>query len=95
MQAPGMTYQVVSIAEGDQQEGSFGGVAPTRDDSEGARWVPYFAVADAHAIVTSVDANGGSVLMPAANVPGVGSIAWLADPAQAVFAVLRPDPRQT
>ncbi|MEV6113549.1 VOC family protein [Streptomyces sp. NPDC052109] len=93
MQAPGMAYQVLSIAEGDQQVGSFGGVAPLRDDREAARWVPYFAVADADAIVTAVGGNGGSVLMPAANVPGVGRIAWLTDPAGAVFAVLRPDPR--
>ncbi|MFF3916673.1 VOC family protein [Streptomyces sp. NPDC001852] len=94
MEAPGMTYQVLSIGEGDQQEGSFGGVAPLRDDREDARWVPYFAVADADAIVARVGGSGGTVLMPTANVPGVGRIAWLADPAQAVFAVLRPDPRQ-
>ncbi|MFI9250429.1 VOC family protein [Streptomyces sp. NPDC053069] len=94
MQAPGMTYQVLSIGEGDQQEGSFGGVAPLQDGREDARWVPYFAVADADATVAAVRDNGGTVLMPAANVPGVGRIAWLADPAQAVFAVLRPDPRQ-
>ncbi|MEU6771756.1 VOC family protein [Streptomyces sp. NPDC046759] len=94
MQAPGMTYRVLSIKDGDQQEGSFGGVAPLRDDREDARWVPYFAVADADAIVTAVGGNGGTVLMPAANIPGVGRIAWLADPGQAVFAVLRPDPRQ-
>ncbi|WP_369390720.1 VOC family protein [Streptomyces sp. CG1] len=92
MQAPGMTYQVLSIAEGDQQQGSFGGVAPLQDTREEARWVPYFAVADADALVTAAYDNGGTVLMPAANVPGVGRIAWLADPAQAVFAVLRPDP---
>ncbi|MGV4987091.1 VOC family protein [Streptomyces sp. NRAIS4] len=95
MQAPGMTYQVLSIAEGDQQEGSFGGVAPLQEGAQEARWVPYFAVADADAIVTATGDNGGTVLMPAANVPGVGRIAWLTDPTQAVFAVLKPDPRQT
>jgi len=55
--------------------------------------VPYFAVADADAIVTKVQENGGAVLMPASDVPDVGRIAWLADPAQAVFAVLKPNPR--
>ena len=94
MRAPGMTYQVLSIGEGDQQEGSFGGVAPLQAGQEDARWVPYFAVADADAFVDAVRGNGGTVLMPAANVPDVGRIAWLADPAGAVFAVLRPDPRQ-
>ncbi|NUP43639.1 MAG: VOC family protein [Streptomyces sp.] len=94
MQAPGMTYRVLSIKDGDQQEGSFGGVAPLQGEGEETRWVPYFAVADADAIVTKVQENGGSVLMPAADVPDVGRIAWLADPGQAVFAVLKPNPRQ-
>ncbi|MFF4357328.1 VOC family protein [Streptomyces sp. NPDC001604] len=94
MQAPGMTYRVLSIKDGDQQEGSFGGVAPLQGEGEETRWVPYFAVADADAVVTKVQENGGSVLMPASDVPDVGRIAWLADPAQAVFAVLKPNPRQ-
>ncbi|MGW7408639.1 VOC family protein [Streptomyces sp. NPDC054833] len=95
MQAPGMTYRVLSIRDGDQEEGAFGGVAPLQGEHEVARWVPYFAVADADSVVTAVQGNGGTVLMPAADVPDVGRIAWLADPAQAVFAVLKPNPRQT
>ncbi|MFJ9815806.1 VOC family protein [Streptomyces sp. NPDC101151] len=95
MQAPGMTYRVLSIEDGDQEEGSFGGVATLQAEQEMARWVPYFAVADADAVVTAVRGNGGTVLMPAADVPEVGRIAWLADPAQAVFAVLQPNPRQS
>ncbi|GGW54085.1 hydroxylase [Streptomyces lucensis JCM 4490] len=99
MRTPGMTYQVLSIRDGDQEEGSFGGVAPLRagqDDAgqDDARWVPYFAVADADAVAAAVRGNGGTVVVPPANVPDVGRVAWLADPAQAVFAVLRPDPRQ-
>ncbi len=94
MQAPGMTYRVLSIAAGDQQQGSFGGVAQLQGEQEEARWVPYFAVADADAVVTAVQGNGGTVLMPAADVPDVGRIAWLTDPGEAVFAVLKPNPRQ-
>lgn len=94
MQAPGMTYQVLSIKDGDQQEGSFGGVAQLQDGGEDARWIPYFAVADADTIETKARENGGSVLMPATDVPDVGRIAWLADPGRAVFAVLKPNPRQ-
>lgn len=95
MRAPGMTYRVLSIKDGDQQEGSFGGVAPLQGEQEETRWVPYFAVADADATATAVRENGGAVLMPATDVPGVGRIAWLADRSQAVFAVLKPNPRQT
>lgn len=94
MQAPGMTYRVLSIEEGDQQDGSFGGAASLQE-GQTPSWVPYFAVADADALVASVQGNGGSVLMPAADVPDVGRIAWLADPYGAVFAVLKPNPRQS
>ncbi|ANP52511.1 putative enzyme related to lactoylglutathione lyase [Streptomyces griseochromogenes] len=94
MQAPGMTYRVLSIAYGDQQQGSFGGVAQLQGEREEARWVPYFAVADADAVVEAVRDNGGTVRMPAADVPDVGRIAWLEDPSEAVFAVLKPNPRQ-
>lgn len=93
MEAPGMTYRVLSTAEGDQQEASFGGVAPLQGGSEDARWVPYFAVADVDVIVAKSEESGGSVLMPAADVPDVGRIAWLADPFGALFAVLKPAPQ--
>ncbi|WP_306324911.1 VOC family protein [Streptomyces venezuelae] len=92
MDAPGMRYQVLSTAEGDQQDTSFGGVAALQDQAGGPRWIVYFDVQDADAIVTAAQENGGSVLMPAADIPDVGRIAWLADPFGAPFAVLKPAP---
>ncbi|GEJ99396.1 VOC family protein [Streptomyces sp. 1-11] len=94
MTAPDMTYQVLSIADGDQQEGAFGGVAPLQGGQGDARWVPYFAVADPAAVVATARDNGATVLMPAVDVPDVGTIAWLSAPDQSVFALLRPNPRQ-
>lgn len=94
MSAPGMTYRVLSVEEGGQQDASFGGVAPLQAGQHPARWVPYFAVADADDIVRAAE-DGGSMIMPAADVPGVGRIAWLADPFGAEFAVLKPNPRHT
>ncbi|BFV59840.1 VOC family protein [Kitasatospora sp. CMC57] len=97
MQAPGMTYRVLSVRDGDQEDASFGGVAPLGDGagsgSERSRWVPYFYAEDVDGAVAVATANGGSVLMPAADVPEVGRISWLADPAGAPFALLKPDPR--
>ncbi|OIJ63722.1 VOC family protein [Streptomyces mangrovisoli] len=96
MQTPGMTYRVLSIGEGDQQEGSFGGVAPQGGGDGSATvpcWVPYFHVTDVDATVAKVESGGGAVVMPAADVPEVGRIAWASDPAGAVFALLKPDPR--
>ncbi|MEU3984846.1 VOC family protein [Streptomyces sp. NPDC026672] len=94
MSAPGMTYRVLSVAEGDRQEGSFGGVAPLADDHEEPRWVPYFAVTDPDATTATARSHAGTVLMPPADVPEVGRIAWLTDPHGAPFALLRPNPRQ-
>ena len=64
-----------------------------RTEQQEPRWIPYFDAADADDIAARVQANGGSVLMPAADVPDVGRIAWLADPFGAPFAVLKPSPR--
>ncbi|MGV9344287.1 VOC family protein [Streptomyces spiralis] len=94
MQAPGMTYRVLSLRDGDQQATSFGGVAPLQEGGLEAGWVPYFAVADADETARRAERNGGSVPMPATDVPGVGRIAWLADASGAIFAVLKPNPRQ-
>ncbi|MFG2115963.1 VOC family protein [Streptomyces sp. NPDC048718] len=92
MDASGMAYRVISTADGDLQDATFGGVAPLQPGAEKSRWIPYFMVEDADRIAASVLESGGSVLMPPADEPQVGRIAWLADPYGAPFAVLKPDP---
>ncbi|MFF4320364.1 VOC family protein [Streptomyces sp. NPDC001568] len=94
MAMPGMTYRVLSIADGEQQDGSFGGVAPLGDEGGRIpRWVPYFNVPDVDAVAAAAVGAGGAVLMPAEDIAGVGRIGWVADPAGAEFALLKPDPR--
>ncbi|MEU8527562.1 VOC family protein [Streptomyces sp. NPDC048629] len=93
MAAPGMTYRVISTAEGDQEDTSFGGAAELQGEGMKPSWIPYFTVMDPDRTAEAVQGNGGTVLMPAADVPEVGRIAWFADPFGAPFAVLKPDPR--
>ena len=98
MKTPGMTYRVLSLAEGDPKDSSFGGVAPQGEGAGAAssmvpRWVPYFHAADVDAAVTAIEGNGGAIVMAAADVPDVGRIAWGSDPAGAVFALLKPSPQ--
>ncbi|MFE3829917.1 VOC family protein [Streptomyces sp. NPDC059092] len=90
---PGMTYTVLATGEGDQEDATFGGVVAAEGE-EGTRWLPYFGVDDTDALVSAVRDHGGSVVLPAADVPDVGRIAHLADPFGARFAVIRPAPRQ-
>ncbi|MEU8922704.1 VOC family protein [Kitasatospora sp. NPDC048545] len=93
--SPGMTYRVVSTAEGDQQDASFGGIAPTMSPEQPSAWTPYFAASDVDTVIARATAAGGSVLMPAADVENVGRLAWLADPNGAPFALIKGEPRQS
>ena len=51
-------------------------------------WRPYFEVADCDAAVAKTAEHGGTVVMPAQDVPEVGRMAWLGDPAGAAFSVI-------
>jgi hypothetical protein len=55
-------------------------------------WKPYFAVADADAIVSKAAQLGGKVVMPATDIPGTGRFAILEDPQGATFGILKPAP---
>ncbi|MFJ9624174.1 VOC family protein [Streptomyces sp. NPDC101181] len=79
-------------------EASFGGLVRMGDvPSEaalGPHWLVYFHVADVGAVVSEARRLGGSETLAAMEVPGVGTMANVADPYGAVFAVMTPEPRQ-
>jgi predicted enzyme related to lactoylglutathione lyase len=52
-------------------------------------WLPYFSVEDADKIVARSGELGGSVLMPATDIPTVGRLAILKDPQGAAFAIIK------
>lgn len=54
-------------------------------------WMIYFAVDDADRLVNAVKAAGGSIHREAADIPGTGRFAVLADPQGAAFGILQPD----
>jgi uncharacterized protein len=85
------TYTVIRPAGGGDDSGQ-GGIMPISPEMAGAgvtpRWLPYFEVADCDAVVATTAEQGGSVLVPAADLPEVGRFATLADPAGASFAVI-------
>ena len=55
-------------------------------------WMPYVRVEDADAVAAAAAEAGGKVCQAAFDVPQVGRIAVLQDPAGAVFAVIAPAP---
>ncbi|WP_347178134.1 VOC family protein [Streptomyces sp. LX-29] len=77
MPMDGFTYTVLSTAGGGR-EAAFGGSMPEGPDEQ-PRWLPYFEVADADAIVARAQELGGRVVLPAATAEGIGRMARLAD----------------
>ncbi|MBJ7501360.1 MAG: VOC family protein [Sphingopyxis sp.] len=89
--AGGVDYRMIGRSDG----GNAGGVLALGADmiAGGARpmWIGYLHVADVDAAVAAIVADGGSVQMPAMDIP-VGRIAMVADPQGAVFYVMDPKP---
>ncbi len=56
------------------------------------QWAVYIAVEDVDAKVEEAVSKGASVKIPAMDVPGVGRMAWMADPQGASFWFFTPSP---
>jgi predicted enzyme related to lactoylglutathione lyase len=54
-------------------------------------WAVYFAVDDIEAAAQAAAAGGAQVLNPPTKMPGVGTMAHLADPGGAAFALMQPE----
>ena len=75
-----------------QVEGvSVGGMMPLQQGDPGpSRWMGYIAVNDIAAANGAVAKNGGKVLVPPTDVPGIGKFIVAADPAGGVVAMMQP-----
>ncbi len=67
---------------------AIGGYPPLADDRP-PHWISYVSVEDVDATAKAVAANGGRVVAPPADVPGVGRMARVADPQGAGLCVFR------
>src|SRR5918993_932629 len=67
-----------------QLEGEMAGIPPN--------WSPVFSVADTDETVAKAQELAGTALMPGMDLPEIGRLAVIQDPAGAVFQVLQPPP---
>ncbi len=85
-------YRMIGRAEG----GNAGGMLTITGEmaGHGARpaWLGYLYVADVDSSIAAIMAAGGSVHMPATDIPGIGRIAMVADPQGAPFYIMKPIP---
>lgn len=68
--------------------------AETAKCNAAPHWIGYVQVADADAVAQRTVALGGRIHIPPHDLPMVGRLAVLADPQGAVFALIRPAPRE-
>jgi len=80
------------ILNGAGQENMIGGIPPRMHAPPGtpSHWMSYFHVADCKASAAKAAQLGASTMMPAGLMPEVGTIAVLADPQGAAFALYEP-----
>jgi uncharacterized protein len=83
------------IINGTDKENMIGGIPPKMHAPPGtpSHWLSYFHVADCKASAAKAAQLGASTIMPADTMPDVGTIAVIADPQGAVFALYQPQAR--
>jgi uncharacterized protein len=90
---PDVDYRFFSSGDGSMMVDGVGGyMAITEEMAAGGAqpcWIGYIGVDDVDASVAAILAAGGTELMPAMDLPGVGRMAMVADPAGAPFYVMR------
>lgn len=83
-----MDYRMIAGSDG-----GVGGIMPLTDEmtAGGAcpAWLGYIGVADVDAAARSIAAAGGTVHREPWNIPGVGRMAFAADPGGAMFYIMR------
>lgn len=67
------------------------GLMKAPDANMPTSWMPYVRVADCDAAAAKAKQLGAQIYKPATDIPNVGRFAVLADPAGAVFAIMRGD----
>ncbi|GGM72912.1 hydroxylase [Longimycelium tulufanense] len=87
----GFTYTIVLPAGGGKETSQSGIIGISEEMRKGGlepHWQPWFEVADCDAAVSAATSRGGRGLMGPEDVEGVGRIAVVADPFDAVFGVM-------
>jgi len=97
---PGVDYRILHAPDQDTGEWRpIGGLMPLTEEMKqcGARpvWLGYIGVDDVDQTVAKVTALGGSVQMPAWDIPDVGRLAMVTDPQGTPFYMMRGHSDQT
>lgn len=87
----GQPYFVFSAPDGE----GVAGLMKLPEQMPAPAWFGYIGVDDVDAAAAKITANGGSVHMPPTDLPGVGRMAMVGDPSDAIFYIMKgssPEP---
>ncbi|MDW3221108.1 MAG: VOC family protein [Acidimicrobiales bacterium] len=84
-------YHLIAGGTNDEGLGGIMQMAPEVPEMVPNHWATYFSVADVAATVGRIEAAGGSIVMPAMPIPGVGTMVVAHDPAGGNFSVMQPE----
>jgi uncharacterized protein len=94
-------YQKMKMADGTvyvgftgDGDGIGGGIQKSHSPDAPPHWLGYVGVDSVKRTIAKVEKNGGKVLLPQMEIPGIGWLAIFTDPQGAAFAVWQQDPRQ-
>ena len=90
--SPGQDYRMIGRSDGGNAGGVLGLTPAMCEGGASPAWLGYLHVADVDAAMAAIEADGGTVQMPATDMPGVGRIAMVADPQGAPFYLMTPAP---
>lgn len=90
MPMPEGMYYVAKTADG--MVGGMMQMTPDMPAGTPSHWFTYFAVNDIDASLVALVAAGGKVIRPAWDIPEIGRIAIVQDPAGAVMGWMTPTP---
>ena len=91
-QPGGMDYREIGRSDGKSAGGVMRLSADMRQHGARPLWLGYLSTPDVDGHVSAIVADGGTVQMPATDIPNVGRIARVADPQGVPFYLMTPVP---
>lgn len=88
----GSAYRMIRRSDGKEQGGVLTLTADMQQHGSRPMWAGYIGVGDVDRTIEAIKADGGQALMPAFDIPGIGRIAMVADPAGVPFYIMKPIP---
>ena len=85
-------YRMIGRSDGKYAGGAMQITDEMREHGARPVWLVYIGVDDADGEAQRIEADGGKVMMPPFDIPGVGRVAMVTDPAGTPFYIMKPIP---